>query len=80
MKEIEVIDLRPGSSATAQIVSGSTPSDAAARLLGEPVVRSGAPKNLIAKCYFVNETGGRNMVRFYRTVETAALLAVTEHA
>lgn len=70
-----MIDLRSGSAVTRQIVLGASPSMAAARVLGEPVVRSGAARNLIAKAYFINEVGERNMVRLYRTVDTEARMA-----
>ncbi len=68
----EIVDLRPGGES--QTVEGKSPVAVVAKALGEPVVRSGAPRNLVAKCYFDNGEGGRNMVRFYRTVETEARL------
>lgn len=71
MTEFEVIDLRPGAVAGAQTIRGHTPGPIVAELLGEPVIRSGTPKNLVAKVYFRSSDGNRNMVRFYRTVGAA---------
>jgi hypothetical protein len=75
MTEFEIVDVRPGADASRQIANGHAPDTVAASVLGEEVVRSGAPKRLIAKVYFLNASGDRNMVRFYRTAENAARLA-----
>jgi hypothetical protein len=55
-----------------RLLPGHTPALVAAAVLGEPVIRSGMPKNLIAKVYFGSTDGERNMVRFYRPAENAA--------
>jgi hypothetical protein len=75
--EFEVVDLRLGSNGERRTGSGHTAEQAATAVLGETVIRSGVPRNLIAKCYFWNEHGAKNMVRFYRSVENAARLQVS---
>jgi hypothetical protein len=72
MTEFDVIDLRGGAPGDKRTMSNHSPEAAASAILGEAVIRSGASRNLIAKVYFNNPDGNRNMVRFYRSVESVA--------
>jgi hypothetical protein len=70
MTEFEIMDLRPGG--LRQVIRSHSPKTAVASALGEAVIRSGVTKNLVAKVYFINSQGDRNMVRFYRSAHAAA--------
>ncbi len=72
MTEFEIVDLRTSAHGEKKVLAGHTPAVVATAVLGEPVIRSGTPQNLIAKVYFRSTDGERNMVRFYRPAENPA--------
>jgi hypothetical protein len=63
-----VVDLRFATAMpSTTVVSRAYNTEAAAQLvLGIDLVRSGRPKDLQAKVYFVDRSGVLNMVRLYR--------------
>lgn len=61
-----VVDLRADLIASAVEVQGATsPEDAARKVLGIEVFRSGSRQDLVARVYWQGMTGPKNMVRLY---------------
>jgi len=59
----QVIDLRGATTGEVAVEAGS-PEDAARKVLGMPVYRSGHRRDLVARVYWT-KAGSKNMVRLY---------------
>ncbi len=60
----QVFDLRPETPAAPVEVEATSPEDAARKVLGVEVFRSGRARDLIARVYW-QAAGSKNMVRLY---------------
>ena len=60
-----VIDLRTGVIEPEIVVEAQSPEEAAQRALGIKAFRSGVPKHLVCRVYWVSN-GTTNMVRLYK--------------
>lgn len=62
----EVVDLRSEVSMASAMVEGAvSPEDAARKILGMDVFRSGRRQDLVARVYWQGTGGPKNMVRLY---------------
>lgn len=64
MPKFRVIDLRTGVIEPEASVEANSPEEAAEKALGIKAFRSGAPKHLVCRVYWVTN-GTTNMVRLY---------------
>lgn len=65
-KVFQVVDLRGDEISAIVVVEGATsPEEAARQVLGINVYRSGSRRDLVARVYWQNATGPKNMVRLY---------------
>lgn len=70
MGQFRVIDLRSGLVEPEHLVDACTPEEAAAKALGESVVRGGINrKRIVCRVYWSEAEGQMNMVRLYRAPE-----------
>jgi len=67
----EVVDLRPAFSGIRTPIKAHSPEAAGRQLLGVELVRSGLPRNAVAKVYWQNPDEALNVVRLYTRVENA---------
>ncbi len=68
--QFRLIDLRSGVIDAEQIVEARSPEDAAAKALGEKVIRGGQNRNrMVCRVYWEEANGQVSMVRLYRAVE-----------
>ena len=65
MPEFRVIDLRTAVIEPEAAIEAASPEEAAEKALGVKAFRSGAPKHLVCRVYWVTN-GPTNMVRLYR--------------
>lgn len=70
-KVFEVLDLRPECSGIRTPIEAHSPEAAGKQLLGVELVRSGLPRNAVAKVYWQNPNEALNVVRLYTRVENA---------
>ncbi|MDB5615410.1 MAG: hypothetical protein JWQ22_3063 [Devosia sp.] len=71
--EFRVIDLGSGAEGKEETILSRSPEEAARRMLGEAVVRSGARRDLRAKVYWQYPGQPLSMVRLYSKVENSVV-------